>query len=344
MTVVRSKAPLRLGLAGGGTDVSPYSDEFGGCVLNATIGLYAYCTIETLSNDSVEFVAKDLNLEFRDRVAPKYSLSGPLPLHAAVYNRIVKDFHDGKPLPLRITTYSDAPAGSGLGASSTIVVAIIAAFRELLRLPLGEYELAYLAFEVERIDCGLSGGKQDQYATMFGGFNFMEFYRNDRVVVNPLRIRRHIENELQSRLMLYFTGVSRSSAQIIEDQIKAVQVESARKVSLGAMHEVKKLAVDMKESLLRGEIDRVIDYFRVSWDAKMRMSKKISNPDIEKISSAAFAANARAVKVSGAGGGGFMMIFTDPVNRVEIERAISPFGGYVQKFSFTHVGAESWRV
>lgn len=342
--ICRSKAPLRLGLAGGGTDVSPYSDQFGGCVLNATIDLYAYCTIETLAHTNVEFHAKDLGIHFEAPCVANYPNSGPLSLHKAVYNRVIRDFCDGNSVPVRVTTHSDALPGSGLGSSSTMVVAMLAAFRELLNLPLGEYDLAHLAFEIERKDCALSGGKQDQYAATFGGFNFMEFYSDDRVIVNPLRIRRNIENELQACLLLYFTGVSRSSAEIIDDQVNAVHSAASREMSIAAMHEVKRLAFEMKESLLKGEIDRVIEFVHRSWQAKKQMSNKISNSEIETVADAAMNAGARAVKIAGAGGGGFMMIFVEPSTRLDVEAKLRQFPGHCLKFNFTPSGVESWRV
>ena len=342
--LVRSRAPLRLGLAGGGTDVSPYSDEFGGCVLNATIDMFANCTIEQTDTGLIEFAAPDLGLHFSIHSKESLSLEGDLVLHKAVYNRIVADFNRGNPLSLRVTTYSDAPPGSGLGSSSTIVVAMLSAYRELLKLPLGEYDLAHLAYVIEREDCRLSGGKQDQYAATFGGFNFMEFYKDDKVIVNPLRVRPHIVNELQSSLLLYFTGVSRDSALIIEDQIHTVASETSGGVALEAMHEVKRLSMGMKESLLRGSIEGIIELFKGAWDAKKRMSKKISNENIESVANTALAAGAKAIKVSGAGGGGFMMIFVDPIDRLSVIQALSKYNGQCHRFQFTEKGAESWRV
>jgi D-glycero-alpha-D-manno-heptose-7-phosphate kinase len=342
--IFRSKAPLRLGLAGGGTDVSPYSDQFGGCVLNVTVDLFAYCTIEVLNDGSIEFIAKDLGRAFRAPAADRYALDDGLALHKAVYNRVVREFNGGQPLSLRVTTFSDALPGSGLGSSSTMVVAILAAYREMLQLPLAEYDLAHLAFEIERQDCGLAGGKQDQYAATFGGFNFIEFNRDDRVIVNPLRVRRHIENELQASLILYFTGVSRESAEIIDDQVRTVQAEHTREASLAAMHDVKRLAFEMKERLLKGDIDGVTGLFRESWDAKKRMSSKISNSRIEEVAAAAMGAGVRGIKISGAGGGGFMMIFVDPKQRLDIAKVLAPFGGSCQRFQFTQTGVESWRA
>lgn len=344
--LVRSKSPLRLGLAGGGTDVSPYCDRFGGYVLNATVDLYAHCTIEVIDGGTeVAFAAVDLQERFSGPLQAAYELQGPMLLHKAIYNRVVREFNQGRALPLRITTWADAPPGSGLGTSSTLVVCVLTAFRELLSLPLGEYDLAHLAYEIERVDCGLAGGRQDQYAATFGGFNFMEFYAQDRVIVNPLRIRRHIENELQSSLLLFFTGRSRESARIIDDQVRSATADTGGgDGAIAAMHAVKQFALDMKERLLRADIPGVQALFRDAWEAKKRMASSISTGEIDRLAEAAMQAGCRAVKISGAGGGGFMMMFVDPTRRLEVMQALSGFPGQFHRFEFTHQGAEAWTV
>lgn len=219
--IIRSKAPLRLGLAGGGSDVSPYSDMYGGLVLNATINLYAYCTIEETSDNTISIHAYDSN-NYEETFPSQKALpiDGNAILVKGVYNRIVKDY-DFDSLSFKKTTYNDAPAGSGLGTSSTMVVTILKAFIEWLGLPLGDYELARLAYEIERKDLGLAGGKQDQYAAAFGGFNYMEFLKDDMVIVNPLKVKRWVQDELEASMLLYFTGKSRSSAAIIDEQKKS---------------------------------------------------------------------------------------------------------------------------
>ena len=216
--IIRSKAPLRLGLAGGGSDVSPYCDIYGGCVLNATIDLYAYCTLRpTCNNGQILIYSIDRNEKYETTSKKKLVIDGTLDLHKGVYNRLIEDF-DLESLAFELYTYSDAPAGSGLGSSSTVVVAILQAFVDWLNLPLGEYDIAQLAYNIERKDIGLSGGKQDQYAATFGGFNFMEFYDNDRVIVNPLKIKEKNIYELEASMLLFNSGVSRSSSVIIDDQ------------------------------------------------------------------------------------------------------------------------------
>ncbi len=341
-TLHRSRAPLRLGLAGGGTDVSPYSDEFGGYVLNATVNLYSYCTISPTNDSKVSFHAPDRGEQFTAAATPALALEGELSLHKAIYNRIVTEFNGGRPLPCQVTTYSDAPAGSGLGTSSTMAVAILGAFTEWLKLPLGEYEIAHLAFEIERLELGLAGGKQDQYAAAFGGFNFMEFHANDRVIVNPLRIRTSTLNELQSSLILYYTGVSRDSAKIISEQIRNVTNKSAD--SVNAMHSLKAEAVQMKEHLLKGDLTAFSRILGRSWEAKKRMATVISNPKIEEVFEIALQAGALSGKVSGAGGGGYIMFMIDPCKREAVTQALGVFPGAVHRFQFTTCGVETWSI
>jgi D-glycero-alpha-D-manno-heptose-7-phosphate kinase len=338
---VHSRAPLRLGLAGGGTDVAPYSEIFGGQVLNATISLFTHCHLAA-SAGGVRMAADDFDEALELPLAEYYDLSGPLLLHKAVYNRIVREFHGGRPLPVNMSTYSDAPPGSGVGSSSALVVAMVQAFRELLQLPLGEYDVAHLAYEIERVDCAMAGGKQDQYAATFGGFNFIEFEANDRVIVNPLRLRWDRVNELESRLILYFTGRSRESARIIESQIAATKAPAGDAIE--AMHRIKQGAQEMKEALLKGQVSRVLDILGASWHVKKRAAAGISNSHIDEIADAAMAAGSRGLKISGAGGGGFMMIAVDPETRYAVLRALTPFGGRVFPFNFVVQGAQSWII
>ena len=341
--IARSRAPLRLGLAGGGTDVPPYSDKFGGLALNVTIEKFAYASIAPRDDAKVELVAADTNVRWVGPVEPVLKVQKGLGLHVGVYNRIVRDFNGGHPLAVTITTCSEAPPGSGLGSSSTIVVALVQAFCELLSLPLGEYDVAHLAHDIERVDLGLAGGKQDQYAATFGGLNFMEFY-GDKVIVNPLRIKQEIKAEMEASLVLYYTGVSRESANIIKEQ--SANVVEGVTDSLAALHEVKAEAIRMKESVLRADFDGFAASMRDSWESKKRMAKNISNPMIDELYRVATAAGAKAGKVSGAGGGGFMMFFVDPVERPAVMRALdnhNGLDGQVLNCTFTDVGAQSWR-
>jgi D-glycero-alpha-D-manno-heptose-7-phosphate kinase len=342
MTVVRSRAPLRLGLAGGGTDVAPYCDLYGGYVLNATIDRYAYAVITTLDEPIVRFIAADQKIEsvFSSRLP--FPQDTRLELHKAVYSYIVEKFNNGVSIPLELNTFCDAPAGSGLGSSSTLVVAMIRAFTELLNLPLDDYSIANMAYQIERVDCGLQGGRQDQYSATFGGFNFMEFYANDRSVINPLRIKNWIICELEASSILYFTGVSRQSARIIADQSRNVTTGDA--YAIEAMHGIKREAVIMKECLLRGDFVRLVESMHMGWENKKRSAKTVSNSHIDTIYEAAIKAGALAGKVSGAGGGGFMWFFVPTEKRMDVVQTLNSFGGQASNCHFTIHGTQAWRI
>jgi D-glycero-alpha-D-manno-heptose-7-phosphate kinase len=340
--IVRARAPLRLGFAGGGTDVAPFCDEFGGQVMNATIDKYAYATLTEGDGDYVEFGAVDHAVQEKYACGEAVPVEGRLQLLKGVYNRIVRDYLGGTYPSLCVKTFSDAPPGSGLGSSSTMVVALIQAFAEYFSLPLGEYEVAHLAYEIERCDLGLAGGKQDQYAAAFGGFNFMEFRREDRVIVNPLRIKDWVWAELESSLVLYFTGVSRASAEIIDEQSR--NVTQRKQSSVDAMHRLKREAVAMKEALLCGDLDAFACTLQAGWEAKKDMARSITNPVIDRIESLAFEHGAYATKVSGAGGGGFMMFMCKPEGRLTLIDALAQQEGRVMEFHFCLRGAASWRV
>jgi D-glycero-alpha-D-manno-heptose-7-phosphate kinase len=340
--LVRARAPLRLGLAGGGTDVSPYCDTHGGYVLNATIDRYAYAVIKILNEPQVRFIASDQQTQEVLPTLEPLALNGKLNLHKAVYNHMIRHYNNGDPIPLELSTFCDAPAGSGLGSSSTLVVVMIRAFGELLNLPMDDYTIAQLAYKIERLDCGLQGGRQDQYSATFGGFNFMEFYADDRAVINPLRIKNWIICELEASLVLFYTGVSRESARIISDQANNVTAGSVD--ALEAMHGLKREAMIMKECLLKGDFEGIVDSMRASWESKKRSAKTVSNPLIEDIYNAASQAGSIAGKVSGAGGGGFMMFFVPTESRMNVVRTLKQFEGQVSNCHFTKNGTQAWRV
>ena len=341
-SIIRARAPLRLGLAGGGTDVSPYCDEHGGYVLNATIDRYAYAVIEPLAEPVVRFSASDQQQALELLLHDPLALEGTLKLHRAVYRVMLDTYNGGQRIPLALTTFCDAPAGSGLGSSSTLVVVMIRAFAELLNLPLDDYTIATLAFRIERVDCGLGGGRQDQYSATFGGFNFMEFYADGRAVINPLRVKNWIICELEASLVLFYTGVSRESARIIADQSAGVASGSA--VAIDAMHGLKREALVMKECLLKGDFNGIVRSMQQGWESKKASAKTVSNPHIDAIYNATIDAGALAGKVSGAGGGGFMMFFVPPEKRMNVIRTLQQYDGQVSNAHFTKHGTQAWRL
>lgn len=342
--IIRSKAPLRLGLAGGGTDISTYSDKYGGAVLNVTIDMYAHCTIEPTEEGTIEFYATDLDKKYATVSGnTQIELEGELLLHKGVYNRIKREFCPDRELSFKMTTYCEAPSGSGLGSSSTVVVSMIKAYMEWLNLPLGEYDMASMAYEIEREEIGLSGGKQDQYAATFGGFNFIEFGKEGHVVVNPLRLKNWIKNEVESSLIMYYTGTSRDSANIIDEQVATAQKSHGK--SLESMHQLKEASYNMKDVILRGDFDGLAECLSRTWEVKKKTASVISNHEIEETYDYVMKHGGKAAKISGAGGGGFMMIICNPAKRYLLIQALKQLDeGQVFTTSFTDKGTQAWTL
>jgi D-glycero-alpha-D-manno-heptose-7-phosphate kinase len=338
--LVRSRAPLRLGLAGGGTDLSPYCDEYGGAVLNFTVNRFAYAFIEIRNDGKLVFKSSDLDQSETLQAVSELPTTEGLRLHRGVYNKMVREFNNGKPIAMTLTSFADVPAGSGLGTSSALVVSMVEAFRLLLDSPLGLYDVARLAYEIERNDLALAGGRQDQYAATFGGANFIEFLPNERVIVNPLRIQQRHIDELEASLVTCFTGKSRESAAIVVDQAR--QMTSKNMVALDSLHQLKTDAVQMKHALLTGNMMELAEIMQRSWKAKKNTAKAITNPKIDELFDFALKNGALAGKISGAGGGGFMMFLAAPETRPQLIKALRSRGTTADAVHFTLRGCESW--
>lgn len=338
--VFRARAPLRLGFGGGGTDVAPYADERGGYVLNATINLYAWVSIKPNDSQTIRLRSLDYEEEVNFSVGQasgEVSSNGDMRLARGVMNalNIAERFYCG----FDLYTHTDCPPESGLGASSTMTVALIGAFNRWLKMGLNRYQIAQLAVKIERIDLGLVGGKQDQYAAAFGGFNFIEFHRND-VLVNPLRLPTEWVSELEYSLVLAFSGKRHGASDIISDQIDSLREQRSDNVT--AMDRTKQMAFEMKRHLLKGNFEKFGSLLHDAWIAKKGMAKRISNPRIDLIYDAAWAAGALGGKVSGAGGGGFIFFFAAPDRRHHVIRALERAGSQVVQFGFTDTGLQTW--
>ena len=339
--IYRAKSPLRIGLAGGGTDVSPYADEHGGAILNATVSLFATASIRPRADGLIRLDSRDLGETVELDAAEQLRIDGRLDLLKGVYNRVVRDY-GLTPRGFDLVTEVDAPKGSGMGTSSTVTVTVLGAFAEWLGLPLGEYDVARLAYEIERVDLGMSGGRQDQYAATFGGFNYMEFYDDEKVIVNPLRVRRSYQKELEHNLVLYYTGTSRLSAKIIDRQQAAFARTGPANASVEAAHALKQQAVRMKEAVLTGKLDEIGPLLDFGWQHKKRMAAGITNPVIDELYTAALSAGATGGKISGAGGGGFMTFYCPGDSRHRVVETLNGFGGAVRPFVFAEEGMVSW--
>jgi len=333
--IIRSRAPLRISFGGGGTDVPPYPEEKGGAVLSTTIDKYAYCTLVGRDDDSINVKSLDYDLVARYQINGELKYDGKLDLvKAAIRTMDVKTGFD-------LFLHSDSPPGSGLGTSSALVVALVGAFKQWLKLPLTDYDIAELAYRIERDEAGIKGGRQDQYAATFGGFNFIEFL-GKTTIVNPLRIRQDTINELQYRLMICYTGGTRVSAGILDDQVTAY-VEKKEKV-VQALQEAKELAYRMKNSLLRGRINEFGLLLHDAWCCKKQFSGKITDDRIDELYELARQSGAIGGKLLGAGGGGYLLFLCEFDKWHIVAEKLEQAGGKIVGFAFDLSGMQSWEV
>jgi D-glycero-alpha-D-manno-heptose-7-phosphate kinase len=334
---IRAKAPLRISFAGGGTDVPPYPELHGGCVLNATINYYAFGTLRPRNDRRIKLQSADLDLQVEFNIADEVNFDGKLDLAKAAIKRLgALNFHG-----FDIFLQSEAPPGSGLGSSSALIVALVGLVKELRVFPLDNYEVAQLAYVIERKDLGINGGLQDQYAAVFGGFNFIEFEK-DRVIVNPLRISRDTLNELEHNLVLCYTNTIRRSDRIIDDQ--TTRLKAKNEDTVNALAQQKELAVAMKNDLLRNKLDHFGELMHSAWQAKKRMSDHISNAQIDEFYEEARKQGALGGKITGAGGGGFMMFYCEFERRHKVAAQLRKMGAVPTEFAFDPNGLQTWRI
>jgi D-glycero-alpha-D-manno-heptose-7-phosphate kinase len=335
--IIRAKAPLRISFAGGGTDVPPYPEREGGCVLNATIDNFAWGSLRPRADDKIEIESADLDLSLSYTVDSEMTFDGQLDLAKAAILRLgAKNSHG-----FDVFLHSDAPPGSGLGSSSALMVGLVGLVKEFKNLPLTEYEIAHLAYVIERQDLGIQGGLQDQYASSFGGFNFIEFEK-DRVIVNPLRISKEVVNELEHNLLLCYTGTTRRSDHIIEDQTRRYKDNEAKTVT--ALRQQKQLALDMKNVLLQHRLNDFGDLLHSAWEAKKNLSPKISSSVIDEMYEEARKQGALGGKMTGAGGGGYMLFYCLFERKHKVAAALRRLGAVTAEFAFDNHGLQTWRA
>lgn len=335
--VIRAKAPLRISFGGGGTDVAPYPHDFGGVALNATINRYAYCTIEIDDSPLIEVHSLDLGQTTTFSVSSTPLFDGNLDLVKAVFRRV----HPSHLFGLRMYLQSDAPPGSGLGSSSALVVAVLSALSRALGLELTPHELAHLAYVIEREDMGILGGSQDQYATAYGGFNFMEF-GSSGVEVYPLRIQPAILEELELNLLMCFTGGTRLSAGILDKQVDSYRRGGP---AVDSLRHIKQLTFQLRRELLAGRLLSFAQLLNQAWLYKKALTPEISSGRIDALYDLAMSHGGIGGKLLGAGGGGYLLLFVPPDKHPSVARALEAAGGVVSSFiNFTHEGPITWEV
>lgn len=337
-TVIRAKAPLRISFCGGGTDVSPYPEERGGAVLSTTIDRYAYASLKARRGTGITVRSLDYGITIRHDIRKRMSFDGNLDLVKAAINRMnLRKAGSGVEMYL----HNDAPPGSGLGSSSTLVVAVLAVLARWKRMPLTGYEISETAYRVERVDLGIHGGKQDQYSAAFGGFNFIEFFR-DATIVNPLRLPVEILNELEYSLLLMNTGGTRLSARIIEKQVR--NYREGKREAVDAMEDLKRITVDMKNALLRGRLTDFGALLHHAWESKKKMTSAISTPRIDDLYETARKRGALGGKITGAGGGGHMLFFCPFDRKHRVREALEKCGAVAVPFRFEPCGVQTWEA
>jgi D-glycero-alpha-D-manno-heptose-7-phosphate kinase len=333
--LIRGKAPLRVSFAGGGSDVSPYCDEYGGCVLSTTVGMYVYGALEVRNDKRVHI----FSLDYEEMI--KYELGGEL--HDGDKLRFLRALiaRLNPPTGLNIYIHSDAPPGTGLGSSGAISALIVGLCNRAFNFMMTRYEMAQLAYEVEHDDLGRAVGRQDHYAALFGGLNFIEFGRGG-TLVTPLRLEPWIQEELSYHAQMFYTKKKRDSSDLVAHQIEATREK--RGETMDALAEMKDLAGEMKACLLRGQMRRFGDLLDRGWQAKKRMNPHAATPYLDELYGAAREAGALGGKILGAGGGGFFFFYTPFMKKGRVTEVLTRMGAQPVGFVLDHAGMQTWDV
>jgi len=342
--IIRSRSPVRISFGGGGTDVPPYSDEKGGCVVSAAINKYSYATLEPRNDQEIHIESWNFLKKLKFGSIDEIQYNNELDLLKAAIKRL-----NATRMGLNIFLRSDVPPKSGLGSSAAAFAALIGLFNHLKTEKMTLYEIAELAHKIEREELKIAGGKQDQYATVFGGLNFIEFDK-DWVRVIPLKMRKEHILELEKHLVLAYVGerpegdVVRNyvTGDIITDQVKSM-VEKKETV-MEALDKTKEIALEMKKALLIGDFTRFGELLHEAWEMKKKFSPMITNKYINDLYELARKHGAMGGKLTGAGGGGFMLFFCEPNTEQIVAHELEKAGAKPVNFVFDFDGLQTWEV
>ncbi|MBY8982573.1 MAG: GHMP kinase [Candidatus Lokiarchaeota archaeon] len=334
--IIRSKAPFRVSFGGGGTDMPPYCVDHGGCVINTTIDRHVFVTIKPREDNFIHINAINFDDKFIFKIGDNDYTVG-YEIFKGVVN--VLGINNG----FNIKIFSELPAGSGMGGSSSLAVALIGAFNEYYNLGYNIHEIAQKAYEIERIELKQKGGYQDQFATSYGGFNFIEF--SNKVEVLPINASKDIINELQYCLILCYVGGSHFSSDIQDEVLEGYQIE--KKSYMESMEDLKKVAYGMKEIIESDKLNKINDFGELlhqGWLAKKGLSNKISNKKIENFYLTSRRYGVIGGKLLGAGGGGHLLLFSNPKQKFKVIQELEKIGGKIINFHFNPNGLEVWKI
>ena len=330
----RSRSPVRVSFGGGGTDLTNFFEQYGGAVINATLSLFSHASLQIRKDKKIHIESKDLNktLSLNSLNSKTQEVAG-FELILSVLRMIKPEFG------FNLFLYSDYPMNSGLGGSAVVVSSIIGCFNQTRLDQWTNKEIAELSFQAERIHSKISGGWQDQYSTVTGGINFMEF-RSQGNLIHPIKLKQNIIRELEESLVLCNTGIQHDSGNIHQDQNKNLSKESI----ISQVKDNKDLSYKMREDLLQGNLKDFADKMDQAWHLKRNFSKRISNKKLDSIYSLAKEAGALGGKLLGAGGGGFFLFFVPPEKKIKVMQSLISKGLTIQPFIFNQEGLCSWRV
>jgi len=330
MLIVRS--PVRISFGGGGTDFPAYYEKYGGAVLSTSINKYFYTIVSRRQDSKIQVISSDLRLMETWQDLTQMNVRGhELEIPLAVMKEL------GSNIAVNLFLASEIPPGTGLGSSASVCVNILKALSAYLHLPCSNYELAEKAFHVTRTVLGRPVGKQDEYAAAFGGLNLISFQRDGNTTVQPLGLASDLLRELQTNLMLFFTGAARNSWNILKDQEQSTQSGSTTIVN--SLHSIRELATQMGDALTKGDLNGFGDLLDEGWQAKKKVSSKISSSQIDGLYQLARDNGARGGKITGAGGGGFLLLYCAQQYQDRIRKAFSQVGVRELTFEFEQDGA-----
>ncbi|MHA1848975.1 MAG: GHMP family kinase ATP-binding protein [Promethearchaeota archaeon] len=342
--IVRSRAPLRLAFAGGGTDIHPFIDEYKGMVFNATINKYVNVSIEDSKEKGIKITSLDYNLNTKLKNEPISITNNKLGLIEATLIEISEMYGldiFNSDINLDVVIDSDVPPGSGLGSSSAVCVAVTGAMMEYFGIRATKYEIAQIAYDIERVKLKINGGAQDQYAATFGGFNLIEFEGND-VIVNSIKLAPSVINELEMNLIVIFTGESHISDHIIEKQLELYEKNKDEMVKI--YKQDVEYAILMKNELCKENVSSFPGLLEKAFENKKKFFEKISNKMIEDIYALMKSHGALGGRILGAGGGGYMLFFIDMHRKKELISVLQERNMRFFPITFDTHGMQSWKV